>query len=126
MLYSLARQCFNEKVARTAGITASICGTFIFFEGEILAVALEVFLNLLLLRQLIIATNKQTPSYWITAGLFAGLAALTRPNILLFIALFIVWFVLHCEHEKGKLRRRCVLSSFSDNPFANYPTSNPA
>ncbi len=111
MLYCLARQCFNEKVARTAGITASICGTFIFFEGEILAVALEVFLNLVLLRQLIIATNKRTPPYWITAGLFAGLAALTRPNILLFIAVFIVWFVLYCKHGKSKLRRRCVLSS---------------
>lgn len=92
LLYAIAKRCFDEKTARIASIGAVLCGTFIFFEGELLAVALEIFLNLLVLQRLIVAVEKPAYTRWVAAGLLAGLAALTRPNILLFVAAFALWY----------------------------------
>jgi len=112
LLYRIAGRCFDERTARIAGIAASICGTFIFFEGELLAVPLEVCLNLLLLRQLIVASDDPTYPSWITAGILAGLAALTRPNILLFIAIFVGWLILGNRDTRFNVRKRFVFSLF--------------
>ncbi len=91
LVYGLARRAFGEPAARIAGWAAALCGTFLYFEGELLAVPLEVFLDLLLLQLLLAAQDRGRSRDWGLAGVTAGLAALARPNILLFVALFCVW-----------------------------------
>lgn len=106
ILYAIARRCFDEKTARIASIGAALCGSSIFFEGELLAVALEVFLNLLLLQRLLVAVEKPAYAPWVGTGLLAGLAALTRPNVLLFIAAFALCYFLTSIHDpKGKWKK---------------------
>lgn len=95
LVYALARHAFGEQVGRIAGIMAALCGSLLYFEGELLAVPLEVFLNLLLLYGLLLAWRCDHGRYWVLTGLLAGLAALTRPNILLFIAAFCAWTLWH-------------------------------
>ncbi|MYK39345.1 MAG: tetratricopeptide repeat protein [Gemmatimonadetes bacterium] len=95
LVYALARHAFGEQVGRIAGIMAALCGSLLYFEGELLAVPLEVFLNLLLLYGLLLAWRRDRGRYWVLTGLLAGLAALTRPNILLFIAAFCAWTLWH-------------------------------
>ena len=91
LVYGLARRAFGEAAGRIAGIAAALCGTFLYFEGELLAVPVEVFLNLLLLQLLLRAQDRNRGRDWGLAGVTAGLAALARPNILLFAALYCVW-----------------------------------
>ena len=87
-MYALARYAFGEQAGRIAGVMAALCGSLLYFEGELLAVPVEVFLNLLLLYGLLLAWRRDRGRDWVLAGLIAGLAALTRPTILLFIAAF--------------------------------------
>ena len=91
LVYGLARRAFGEPAARIAGCGAALCGTFLYFEGELLAVPLEVFLDLLLLQLILAAQARGRRRDWGLAGVTAGLAALARPNILLFVALFCAW-----------------------------------
>ena len=91
LVYGLARRAFGEPAGRLTGAGAALCGTFLYFEGELLAVPLEVFLNLLLLHRLLLAMDRGRGLDWGLAGLVAGLAALARPNVLLFAVLFCVW-----------------------------------
>ena len=91
LVYGLARRAFGESAGRIAGCAAALCGTFLYFEGELLAVPLEVFLNLLLLQLLLRAMERNRGLDWGLAGLAAGLAALARPNVLLFAVLFCAW-----------------------------------
>ena len=95
LVYALARHAFGEQVGRIAGVMAALCGSLLYFEGELLAVPVEVFLNLLLLYGLLLAWRCDRGRDWVLAGFIAGLAALTRPNILLFIAAFCAWALLH-------------------------------
>ena len=91
LIYLVARHAFGERIARIAGIATAACGSFIYFEGELLAVPVEIVLNLLLLHRLIIALTHGHRRDWLLSGLLVGLSALTRPNILLFAAIFCIW-----------------------------------
>ena len=91
LIYALARRVFGERVGRIAGGMAAICGSLLYFEGELLSTTVEITLNLLLLYQICSALDTQQRSKWILAGILAGLSALTRPNILLFIGVFCSW-----------------------------------
>lgn len=91
LVYLLARRAFGERVGRIAGGISAICGSLLYFEGELLAVSVEIVLNLLLLHRLSLALENDRLPNWVLAGIFAGLAALTRPNILLFIGVFCGW-----------------------------------
>ena len=95
LVYALARHAFGEQVGRIAGVMAALCGSLLYFEGELLAVPVEVFLNLLLLYSLLLAWRCERGCDWVLAGLIAGLAALTRPTILLFILAFCAWTLWH-------------------------------
>ena len=91
LIYALARRIFGERVGRIAGGMAAICGSFLYFEGELLSTTVEITLNLLLLYQICSALDTRQRSKWIIAGILSGLSALTRPNILLFIGVFCSW-----------------------------------
>ncbi len=109
LVYALARRVFGEQVARIAGGIAALCGSFLYFEGELLAVPVEIFLNLLLLHRLLLAQDRNRDRDWILAGLIAGLAALTRPNILVFTAVFCAWLCWR-RRDSGTASRRTVVS----------------
>ena len=104
LIYLLARRAFGERVARIAGGVSAVCGSFLYFEGELLAVPLEIVINLLLLYRLSLALDSNRGPDWTIAGIIGGFAALTRPNIVLFIAAFCTWSTqvafagTHCTH----------------------------
>ena len=102
LVYLLARRAFGERVGRIAGAISALCGSFLYFEGELLAVPLEIILNLFLLYRLCSALDTNRRSDWAIAGLLAGFAALTRPNILLFIAVFCVWLIWRWWRDPGQ------------------------
>ncbi len=73
----------------------SVCyGISIFYEGLLLKVALINFCNLMLLLLLIQGLEKKSAKHYFFAGLFLGLSAYLRPNILLFVPFMLLWFIL--------------------------------
>ncbi|NKB69615.1 MAG: tetratricopeptide repeat protein [Candidatus Latescibacteria bacterium] len=95
-IYLLARRVLSPLLARSAAIIAALYSLFIYFDGELLAVPVEVFLNLLLIYSLLQGFDHFAKKrYWLQTGLIGGLCTLTRPNILLFLVLFpflLAWF----------------------------------
>ena len=97
----LARRLHGPLAGWTAGITLALCGTMIFFEGELLNPVLSIALNtgaLLLLIPRAPDSARDGPfsagnlsdfgrlplGRWVGAGLLLGLSAICRPDILLF------------------------------------------
>lgn len=91
LVYLVARPLARPAAARIAAGSAAAYSVFIYFEGELLAVPLEIFLDLLLLHRLLSAVQGQRRRDWVASGAIGGLASLTRPNILLFIGTFLLW-----------------------------------
>jgi len=109
LVYLLARRAFGERVGQIAGGISAMCGSFLYFEGELLAVPVEIVLNLLLLHRLSLALDNNRRSDWALAGIIAGLAALTRPNILLFIGGFCGWLIWRWRRDSGLAPWRKVI-----------------
>uniref|UniRef100_A0A7C4XT82 Tetratricopeptide repeat protein n=1 Tax=candidate division WOR-3 bacterium TaxID=2052148 RepID=A0A7C4XT82_UNCW3 len=84
LIYSLTRRYFNKTIAIVAGFIAALYPMLIFFDGEILAPTLLIFLTL---AGLFFLDTKDTQRlFW--AGILFGLATITSQNILLFIFFF--------------------------------------
>jgi tetratricopeptide (TPR) repeat protein len=91
LTYLIARRVLSPAVAALAGGLAACYGVSFYFETELLAVSLEVCLDLALVHRLLIALERPQSRHWLAAGILAGLAALTRPTVLLYIAVVPVW-----------------------------------
>jgi len=65
----------------------------VYFEGELHAPALLIFLLLLLIRLLASWSGSPGVARALAAGLVLGAAALVRPNVLLFAPLALVWML---------------------------------
>jgi tetratricopeptide (TPR) repeat protein len=75
-------------------------------------VPVEIFLNLLLLHRLQLALDQNQSRDWVLAGILAGLAALTRPNILLFALVFCAWLLWRARTAPAALDPRRPLALF--------------
>ncbi|MEW6752954.1 MAG: tetratricopeptide repeat protein [Candidatus Latescibacterota bacterium] len=91
LTYILARRVAGPTTALMAGGLAALYGPLIYYDVELLAVPVEVFLDLVLLWAVCRAMERPAPGRWAEVGAVAGLAALTRPNVLLFAAALAVW-----------------------------------
>ncbi len=87
-----------------AGTLYTLSGTPLFFEGEILIVTFFTFLCTLLLFLIIKALNSEGKSqwgWWLSCGVAHALAAQARPNILLFLPIYIILcFFLYIRERK--------------------------
>lgn len=94
LVYALARQFFDESTARLAALFAAIYGMFIYFENELLITFSVIFFSLMTLVFLARATDSGKWWHWFLAGVFCGLTAIARPNILLFCPLIPLWLLV--------------------------------
>ena len=84
----------SSVVAATAGMLLLCSGPPLYFEGEVLLTTLATLLNLLLVAFLVwfladesvVVVDRRAILCWLVAGALLGLAAQTRPNVLLFVA----------------------------------------
>ncbi len=91
VLYSLGKKVFDQKSSFYAGMLMAVYPLFIYFDGELLIPVLLVFL--LLVGFLFLYWSESKKGVLVLSGFFFGLAAVTRPNVLLFVAVLLVWFV---------------------------------
>jgi Tfp pilus assembly protein PilF/4-amino-4-deoxy-L-arabinose transferase-like glycosyltransferase len=118
IIFLLARRAFQRNaVGVLAGILAACYAPFIFFEGELLDISLQVFfypLILLLALKLI-----ETPRLPTTAilGAVIGLSAIARPAIIVFLPVLLVflWINLrdHLPAASLRLKHMAVMLSLT-------------
>lgn len=94
LVYWLGARVFSERVGRLAGVVAATYWPLIYFDAELLIPPLGIFLNLTALVLLLRASSRGSARGWLLAGLACGLAALARPNILLFAPAAAAWIAL--------------------------------
>jgi len=91
LLYQLGSRIFDRQSGLYAGLLVAVYPLFVYFDCELLIPVLLVFLVLGGFIFLYLAQSK--PVFGLFAGFCFGLAAIARPNVLLFVAVLSVWFV---------------------------------
>ena len=87
----------SEAAARISGFVLAAYPLAIWFDGELLLEGLLTFL--VLLGFVLLLRSRDTDRQWWLPGTVFGLAAITRPNVLAFLALLPVWLVI--ENRRG-------------------------
>lgn len=105
LVWWVARSVFDRRVALLAAGMAAVYGMFIFYEGSLLIANLLIPLWLLAVGFGIRALRSQRPGVWCAVGAIAGLAALGRPNMLLFAPFLGIALLWH----PAVLSRRALL-----------------
>lgn len=91
LLYVLGSHLFRPAVGAGAALGAALCGTLIFFDGELLPASLATFLDLAGLVLLLRALRHHCRRTFLAAGLLFGLAALAVPTVLGFVLAAALW-----------------------------------
>lgn len=91
LIYRIGTKLFNEWTGLVAALLAAFYRPFIYYEGVLLSATLILVLNAIVL--LLLLTRKRRTLYDLSAGIILGLSALARPNILLFAAILILYFM---------------------------------
>ena len=92
LLYRLGKNLFGENVGLLAALLAALYRPFIYYEGVLLSATFILLLNACAL--LLLLSVKPKPFKDVLAGFLLGLSALARPNILLFVFLLLLAFLL--------------------------------
>ncbi|TFG81073.1 MAG: tetratricopeptide repeat protein [Chrysiogenales bacterium] len=116
LLYLLGGRLFDRRVGMAAALAFSLYGTMLFYEGEILAPVLVVFLNLLLALAVIAALEKPSLPRALACGVLLGLSALAM-SVVLPLALVIPLYAWRQWRKKtgrpGPWRRLALASVFA-------------
>lgn len=116
LLYLLGGKLFDRRVGFAAALAFSLYGTMLFYEGEILAPVLVVFLNLLLALAVIAALKKPSLPRALACGVLLGLSALAM-SVVLPLALVIPFYAWRQWRKKtgrpGPWRRLALASVFA-------------
>ncbi len=93
-VFLLGRRLFNQKAGWIAGLATAVYPLFIFFEGELLAPAITITLDVTVFL-LIFYYAKERPGWrWLVPGLIFGVRALATTNNLATVPVFWIWLIL--------------------------------
>ncbi len=101
LLLLLGRRVFDARTGFYAGLLMACYPLLIFFDGELLIPVLLIFL--LLAGFVLLYQEGQSRFYLPLAGLLFGLAAIARPNVLVFVLVIFLWLLL--RHQRRELSR---------------------
>jgi tetratricopeptide (TPR) repeat protein len=96
----IGQKVFGRREGIIAGFAAGFYGPLVFYEGDLLREVLVVFLAMSSLACMIEWSGRKKIWWAASAGLLAGLAAITRENILLFIPLAAVYMWVRSESRR--------------------------
>lgn len=110
-VYAIARHSFGRETAEYAALITATYGMLIYFENELLITGFMIFFSLSAIRLWQKAALRDVWSLWLASGIVCGLAALCRPNILLFCPLIPIWLWLQWSDSKQSARRVRILKA---------------
>ncbi len=100
LIYYIAKEAFNVKTAAASGLIACFYAPFIFYCPVLLSETLGVFLLLAALLPIVKSVYRPEPKHALAGGALLGLAALARPNFLLFVPFFTLYIFLMTKNIK--------------------------
>lgn len=89
--FRIGRKLFGDRTGLLAGLLTALHGPLLFFNLQLLPAGLATLLNTVLLWLLLDLADHDRWSGWLWAGGCAGLAAVTVPNVLLFLPVAGLW-----------------------------------
>lgn len=92
-VYLVGREAFSRAVGAIAGFAAACYWVMIYFDAELLLEPLSIFLTLISLWLILHGAKRESIGWWVAAGLFMGLSAINRPNVLVFIPFIALWLL---------------------------------
>ncbi|NOY87901.1 MAG: glycosyltransferase family 39 protein [FCB group bacterium] len=104
-LYKLADSLFNKSTAILATLIYAFYGPFIFYETMFLIPVVFLFFLVWGMYRLIAYQKSRSVKTWLFTGFIFGLAAISRPNILLIIPFFMLWLFFIINENKISLKR---------------------
>ncbi len=118
---------FNKRIGIIAGIIASTYPVFIYFDNELLIPTVLIFL-VLLGTYLILKLDAANISKgaWFYTGVVWGLAAITRPNVLLFLIALPFWIAQKLKKKYATALLYCgvgVIAMIIPVTIRNYMVS---
>ncbi len=108
LVYLLGRLSFGEREGRIASVFAIFYGTMMLYESELLIVWLAVLLYLWMIYLAVKWRDRWDWKAWFLIGIVGGLAAITRPNVLLVFPLWFFWLILRREETAMTFLKRIV------------------
>lgn len=111
----IGTRLFGPVTGFVAGLMAAFLGTSVYYEAELLLVVLETFLGLLALERLMaVAESRWRPGaalMTLVAGLVLGLAAVTRPNFLVLLPIFLLFLMVR-QRRHGRAVWATILALY--------------
>ena len=93
LLGLLARSIWSPRVGVVAALMGALYGPAIYFDGELVSASLELFLAALALWLLVEGDRRRSAGWLASAGFALAAAAVTRPTVLPFAFLAILWLL---------------------------------
>lgn len=104
-IYRLSSHLFGRSAAIVAGLIYAFYGTLVFYESMFLIPVLFVMLLVWGMYRLIVHQQARNWASWLGTGLVFGLAAISRPNVLLVVPFLLLWVLLRQDKSLGWGRR---------------------
>lgn len=109
LIYRIGGDLGGKRAGIAAALLHILCGLFLFYDGILGKEPLGVLLVSAALYAALAAGKNPSARVALGAGVFLGLAALTRANLLLFLPVFCAWLVFAV---KGPALRRLIPAVF--------------
>jgi len=102
LVFLVARRLLGRATSVVAYVLALGYVPFIYFEGQVLASSLGVFLGLLSLHLLLRSLEREGKGLF-PAGLVLGIGAVARPNLLFFMPFALLWVLAAEKASRARL-----------------------
>ncbi|NNE08798.1 MAG: tetratricopeptide repeat protein [Gemmatimonadetes bacterium] len=119
LVFLIAHRLLGRRVAWIAFVLGLGYAPFLYFEGQLLASFLGIFLGLMGLYAFIAAIQRGGSGLWI-AGLLLGFASVARPNLLFFLPFAALWLLFAERAGVRKLAIFCIAAAIGLSPAAIY------
>ena len=103
LIYLIAREAFNAKAACVSSVISCFYGPFILYCAVLLSETLGIFLISLTLFFLLKSLKKLRKGFFLTSGVFLGLASLARPNFLILAPFVLLILFLQRKRSGWKI-----------------------
>ncbi len=104
-LYKLTDRLIGGRAAIIAGVIYAFYGTLMYYEAMFLIPVLFLFFTVWGMYRLIACADSHRAGTWLLTGVVFGLAAISRPNILLVVPVLLLWVWLALDREKALVAR---------------------
>ncbi len=101
MTYLLAHRVSGPKLACVAAALQALFPAAIFFESELLLDPLFTLLTQLAVHRFLIWLESRQGKDIVQTGLWLGLAAITRPTILVAVPLVVIWMIARPRQQRS-------------------------